>query len=78
MGKTCNNCGENKKRSDEWTLSSELIKSNKRLFILTLVLAVGWFLTLAGSLWYVENTHRNEPQETVCVSTQENVNEILQ
>ena len=78
MGKTCNNCGENyKRRSEEWTLSAELIKSNNRLFIIALVLAVGWFLTLAGGLWYIGNDIHEEPQETVCITTQENINEIF-
>lgn len=78
MGKTCNNCGDYKRRSEEWSLSAELIKSNNRLFVIALVLAVGWFLTLAGGLWYIGNTNHEEPQETVCVTTQEYINEILQ
>ena len=78
MGKTCNNCGENKKRSEEWSLSAELIKANNRLFIVVLVLAVGWFLTLCGALWYIERNDCQKPQETVCVTTQESSNEILQ
>ena len=78
MGKTCNNCGDYKRRSEEWSLSSELIKANNRLFIVVLVLAVGWFLTLCGTLWYIEHTEYEKPQETVCVTTQESSNEILQ
>jgi hypothetical protein len=40
MGKVCNNCGENKKRSEEWMLSSELAKSNRRLSMAVGVLSV--------------------------------------
>ena len=40
MGKVCNNCGEKKKRSEEWTLSSELAKSNRMLSIAVGILSV--------------------------------------
>lgn len=50
--KTCDSCGE-KNRSEEWSLSAELAKNNRRLFIVILVLIFLWFSTIFGFVWYL-------------------------
>lgn len=53
MSKTCNSC----KPSEEWSLSKELAKSNRRMFIIIVVVVCLWVASLAGTiggfLWYL-------------------------
>lgn len=53
MSKTCNSC----KPSEEWSLSKELAKSNRRMFIIIIVCIALWVASLAGTiggfLWYL-------------------------
>lgn len=47
---------ENKKieeRSAEWSLSAELAKSNKRMFVILITVIVMWFATIAGFIIYM-------------------------
>ena len=48
MSKTCTECGT--EHSTEWSLSKELAKSNKRMFIAVVALIVSIVLIVAGSL----------------------------
>lgn len=48
MSKICTDCGTN--HSPEWSLSLELSKSNKRMFIAVISLIVALVLIVAGSL----------------------------
>lgn len=52
--KTCDSCGE-KHRSEEWSLSVELAKSNKRMFVALLVVIALWFATIFGFIWYINS-----------------------
>jgi hypothetical protein len=40
-------------RSTEWSLSLELAKSNKRMFIVLITVIVLWFTTIAGFVIYL-------------------------
>ena len=64
MGKVCNGCGGKTKRSDEWSLSGEMAKYNKRLTVLLLVVVFCWMVTVAsaicGVLWLVEEGYITE------------------
>ena len=51
MSKVCNDC--NTEHSAEWSLSKELAKSNKRMFIILLVVIALWFTTIAGFVVYL-------------------------
>ncbi|MBR6051141.1 MAG: hypothetical protein IKP68_08070 [Clostridia bacterium] len=50
--KTCDGCGD-KRRSEEWSLSAELAKSNRRMFIVLMVVIFLWFTTIAGFVLYL-------------------------
>lgn len=50
---TCDNCGGKKEHSQEWSLSAELAKSNRRMFIALLVVIVLWAATIVGFLLYL-------------------------
>ena len=39
--------------SAEWSVSSELAKSNKRMFVILVKVIVLWFATIAGFVWYI-------------------------
>ena len=64
MSKTCNSC----KPSEEWSLSKELAKSNRRMFIIIIVCIALWVASLAGTiggfLWYL-NSWDYESTETI-------------
>lgn len=49
MTRTCNNCDPN--HSEEWCLSKELAKRNRKLKIALLVVVVLWLVTVVG--WMV-------------------------
>lgn len=40
-------------RSTEWSLSLELAKSNKRMFVILITVIVLWFATIAGFMLYL-------------------------
>ena len=48
--KVCTECNTH---SEEWSLSKELAKSNKRMFITLIVVIALWFSTIAGFVWYL-------------------------
>lgn len=54
MSKTCNSCT---KHSDEWNITKELAKANKRQFITIIVLIAILFVTVfglcGGFIWYL-------------------------
>ena len=55
MSKKCTGCKTDV--SEEWTLSRELAKSNRRMFIIIIVVVSLWVASLAGTiagfLWYL-------------------------
>lgn len=40
-------------RSTEWSLSLELAKSNKRMFIILITVIILWFASVAGFVFYL-------------------------
>lgn len=65
--KICNKECE-KKHSEEWSLSAELAKSNKRMFITLITVIALWFATIAGFVWYINQY--DCVNETITVDTQ--------
>lgn len=50
--KVCTNCeNKEKEHSTEWSLSKELAKSNKRMFIINIILVVLLVLTIVLSMY---------------------------
>ena len=43
----------NVERSTEWSLSVELAKSNKRMFVILITVIILWFATIAGFVLYM-------------------------
>lgn len=41
------------KHSEEWSLSTELAKSNRRMFTALVIVIALWFATIAGFVWYI-------------------------
>lgn len=39
--------------SEEWSLSAELAKSNKRMFMSLMLVITLWFATIVGFVWYI-------------------------
>ena len=55
--KICTNCeSKEKEHSTEWSLSKELAKSNKRMFIIVVALIVAIVLIVAGALTAIFTT----------------------
>lgn len=50
--KVCNKECQNT-HSEEWSLSAELAKSNKRMFVILVTVIALWFATIAGFVWYI-------------------------
>lgn len=51
MEKKCTNCEEI--HSNDWNLTKELAKNNKRMFIVMIVVLCMWLATIAGFIWYL-------------------------
>ena len=66
MTRTCNNCDPN--HSEEWCLSKELAKRNRKLKIALLVVVVLWLVTVIGwmvTLATVSNTLPDNVSESL-------------
>lgn len=66
MTRTCNNCDPN--HSEEWCLSKELAKRNRKLKIALLVVVVLWLVTVIGwmvTLAAVSNTFPDTVSESL-------------
>ena len=70
MSKKCTGCKTDV--SEEWTLSKELAKSNRRMFIIIIVVVSLWVSSLAGTiggfLWYLDSF---DYESTETVTTEE-------
>lgn len=65
--KVCNKeCTHN--HSEEWSLSAELAKSNKRMFIALVTVIALWFSTIIGFVWYINQY--DYTNETITVDSQ--------
>lgn len=59
-------------RSTEWSLSLELAKSNKRMFVILITVIVLWFATIAGFVFYLNQydfTDYEIQQDAECGNT---------
>lgn len=66
MTRTCNNCDPN--HSEEWCLSKELAKSNRRLRIVIAVVVALWLVTVIG--FFVTSNNNGDNIEKATVSEQ--------
>ena len=53
MKKTCDGCESTKKRSEEWSLSLELAKSNRRMFIVVILCLILCVSSIVMTVWSV-------------------------
>lgn len=56
--------------SEEWSLSSELAKNNKRMFTTVIIVIALWFATIVGFVWYINQY--DYTNETITVETADN------